>query len=37
MTVQLSRAEADNLGLAPGDRVIVDLGEAKVFVGDYVI
>ncbi len=37
MTVQLSRAEVEALCLAEGDRVIVDLGEAKVFVDDYAI
>jgi sulfate transport system ATP-binding protein len=37
MTVQVSRAEAEQLRLAEGERVIVDLGEAKVFVGDYTI
>ena len=37
MTVQLPRAEADALGLREGDRVMVDLGDAKVFVGDYSI
>jgi sulfate/thiosulfate transport system ATP-binding protein len=37
MTVQLSRAEAEALGLKEGERVLVDLGDAKVFLGDYSI
>jgi sulfate transport system ATP-binding protein len=37
MTVQLPRAEAEALELREGDRVLVDLGDAKVFVGDYQI
>jgi sulfate/thiosulfate transport system ATP-binding protein len=37
MTVQLPRAEADSLGLKEGDRVLVDLGDAKVFLEDYSI
>jgi sulfate transport system ATP-binding protein len=37
MTVQLARAEADALGLKEGDRVMVDLGDAKVFLEDYSI
>jgi sulfate/thiosulfate transport system ATP-binding protein len=37
MTVQLGRAEADSLGLKEGDRVLVDLGDAKVFLEDYSI
>jgi sulfate transport system ATP-binding protein len=37
MTVQLPRAEAEALKLREGDRVLVDLGDAKVFVGDYQI
>jgi sulfate/thiosulfate transport system ATP-binding protein len=37
VTVQLSRGEADGLNLMVGDRVIVDLAQAKVFVGDYAI
>ncbi len=37
MTVQMPRAEADALGLIEGERVMVDLGEAKVFLGDYAI
>jgi len=37
MTVQLGRAEAEAMALKEGDRVLVDLGEAKVFVEDYSI
>jgi sulfate/thiosulfate transport system ATP-binding protein len=37
MTVQLARAEAETLALKEGDRVLVDLGDAKVFVEDYSI
>jgi sulfate transport system ATP-binding protein len=37
MTVQLLRSEADALALKAGDRVLIDMGDAKVFVGDYSI
>jgi sulfate transport system ATP-binding protein len=37
MTVQISRSEAEALRLREGDRVMVDLGAAKVFVEDYAI
>ena len=37
VTVQLPKTEVDALGIAAGDRVVVDLGEAKVFVEDYAI
>jgi sulfate transport system ATP-binding protein len=37
VTVQLPRAEAESQSLAVGDKVIVDLAGAKVFVGDYSI
>jgi sulfate transport system ATP-binding protein len=37
MTVQMSKAEIDQLGVEQGDRVMVDLKEAKVFVEDYMI
>jgi sulfate transport system ATP-binding protein len=37
MTVQMPKAELDALGVAEGDRVMVDIGSAKVFVGDYAI
>jgi sulfate transport system ATP-binding protein len=37
MTVQMSKAEIDQLGVEQGDRVMVDLKEAKVFVEDYTI
>ena len=37
MTVQLSRSEVESLRLAEGDRVVVDLGTARIFVEDYAI
>lgn len=37
MTVQMSKAEIDALGIEMGDRVLVDLRDAKVFVEDYAI
>ena len=37
MTVELPRADAQDLGLAEGDRVLVDLRHAKLFVEDYSI
>jgi sulfate transport system ATP-binding protein len=37
VTVQLPKPEVDALGVTAGDRVVVDLGEAKVFVEDYSI
>ena len=37
MTVHLRRTELDELGLGEGDRVLVDIGSAKVFMGDYSI
>lgn len=37
MTVELPRAEVDALNVAEGDRVLVDLREAKLFVEDYSI
>jgi sulfate/thiosulfate transport system ATP-binding protein len=37
MTVQMPRTEIDALGIAEGDRVMVDLREAKVFVEDFAI
>jgi sulfate transport system ATP-binding protein len=37
MTVQIPKTEVDALGIAEGDRVLVDLGRAKVFVEDYSI
>jgi sulfate transport system ATP-binding protein len=37
VAVQLPRAEADSMNVAVGDRVIVDLADAKVFVEDYSI
>ena len=37
MTVTMRRAEVETLGIHEGDRVMVDLREAKVFVEDYSI
>ncbi|MSP62832.1 MAG: ABC transporter ATP-binding protein [Myxococcales bacterium] len=37
MTVQMAKTELDALGVAEGDRVLVDLLAAKVFVEDYSI
>ncbi len=37
MTVELSRAEVDALACVEGDRVAVDLRDAKLFVADYSI
>ena len=37
MTVEMPRSEAQDLGLAEGDRVLVDLRQAKLFVEDYSI
>ncbi|HEX2878645.1 MAG TPA: sulfate/molybdate ABC transporter ATP-binding protein [Polyangiaceae bacterium] len=37
MTVQMPKTEVDALGLEAGDRVMVDLKDAKVFVEDYSI
>jgi sulfate transport system ATP-binding protein len=37
MTVQLTRTEAESMGLATGDKVIVDLAEARIFFEDYSI
>ena len=37
VAVQLPRAEADSMNVSVGDRVIVDLADAKVFVEDYSI
>jgi sulfate transport system ATP-binding protein len=37
MTVQMPRTEIDALGIGEGDRVLVDLREAKVFVEDFAI
>ncbi len=37
VTVQMRRAEVDTLGIHEGDRVLVDVREAKVFVEDYSI
>jgi sulfate/thiosulfate transport system ATP-binding protein len=37
VTVQMSKSEIDELGIEQGDRVMVDLKEAKVFVEDYTI
>ena len=37
VTVQMSRMEIDAIGIEAGDRVLVDLRDAKVFVEDYAI
>jgi len=37
VTVQLTRREAEAMSLAVGDKVVVDLAEAKVFIEDYSI
>jgi len=37
ITVQMPKTEIDQLGIEQGDRVMVDLKEAKVFVEDYTI
>ncbi len=37
MTVQMLKAEVDELGLQQGDRVMVDVKEASLFVRDYAI
>jgi sulfate transport system ATP-binding protein len=37
MTVHMPKGEVDSLGLEAGDRVMVDLKDAKVFVEDYSI
>jgi sulfate/thiosulfate transport system ATP-binding protein len=37
VTVQMSKVEIDTIGIEPGDRVLVDLRDAKVFVEDYAI
>jgi sulfate/thiosulfate transport system ATP-binding protein len=37
LTVELTKDRAAELGVAPGDRVFVNLREAKLFVQDYTI
>jgi sulfate transport system ATP-binding protein len=37
MTVEMSRSEIESLGVLEGDRVMVDLRAAKVFVEDFAI
>jgi sulfate transport system ATP-binding protein len=37
VTVQLTRSEAESLRLAMGDKVVVDLEEARIFLEDYSI
>jgi sulfate transport system ATP-binding protein len=37
MAVELSQRELDGLGIGEGDRVLVDLHQAKLFVEDYSI
>jgi sulfate transport system ATP-binding protein len=37
LTVQMPKAEMEALRVETGDRVMVDLGETKIFLGDYSI
>jgi sulfate/thiosulfate transport system ATP-binding protein len=37
LTVELSKSELDALQIVEGDRVLTDLQEARMFVGDYAI
>jgi sulfate transport system ATP-binding protein len=37
LSVQMSKSEIETLGLQPGDRVAIDLVDAKLFVADYSI
>jgi len=37
MSVEMPRRDADDLGVAEGDRVLVDLRHAKLFIEDYSI
>jgi sulfate transport system ATP-binding protein len=37
ITVQMPKAEIEAMRVQPGDRVMVDLGETKIFLGDYSI
>jgi sulfate/thiosulfate transport system ATP-binding protein len=37
VSVQMLKAELDALGVNEGDRVMVDIGAAKIFMGDYSI
>jgi hypothetical protein len=37
MSVQVSKLELDKLGIGLGDRVMVDVTSAKVFVDSYSI
>ena len=37
MNVELSKAEIDALSIREGDRVLADLQEARIFLGDYTI
>ena len=37
LTVELSKQELDALQIVEGDRVLTDLQEARIFVGDYAI
>jgi sulfate transport system ATP-binding protein len=37
ITVQLPKQEIDDLGIGTGDRVLLDVKDAKVFVEDYSI
>jgi sulfate/thiosulfate transport system ATP-binding protein len=37
LSVEIPTAEVQNLGIQEGDRVLADLQQAKIFVGDYAI
>ena len=37
VTVQMPKTDFDAMGFEPGDRVLIDLKDAKVFVEDYAI
>jgi sulfate transport system ATP-binding protein len=37
VTVEVSKGELEALGVAEGDRLLVELGTAKLFLGDYAI
>ena len=37
LTVELGKSEFEALAVAAGDRVLADVEQAKIFVGDYAI
>ena len=37
LTVEIGKNELADLGINEGDRVMTDMQEAKIFVGDYTI